>query len=231
MCRVVRFRACAIASAAASTAVLALTSCAQKEKAPSDAAAQVAVIGELRAEVAYLKDRQQIHDAYLRYMRGFDRNDVQLMRSAFWPDVQINYGDQSNTFDEFVVRHLNQHTATLKTWGHLLTNETVDLTGDVAHVETYVTRLSSSKKDSKSMIISGRYIDRLERRNGEWRIAMREFVPHFLTETNTALDAYIKESGWSPSACGMGTWDKRDPSYRRPLDRRANKDIGPACAE
>jgi hypothetical protein len=164
-------------------------------------------------------------------MRGFDRNDVELMRSAFWPDVQINYGKQSNTFDEFVVTHLNQHTATLKAWGHLLTNETVDLAGDVAHVETYVTRLSSSKSDSRSMIISGRYVDRVERRNGEWRIALREFVPHFFTETNTALDAYIKESSWSPSACGMGTWDRRDPSYRRPLDRRMNKDIGPACAE
>lgn len=233
MCRVVRFRACAIASLVASTAVLALTSCAQEEneKATPDAAAQVAMIKQLQTEVAYLKDRQQIRDAYFRYMRGFDRNDVELMRRAFWADVQINYGRQSNTFDEFVVRHLNQHTATLKTWGHLLTNETVDLTGDTAHVETYVTRLSSSKKDSKSMIISGRYIDRLERRNGEWRIAMREFVPHFFTETNTALDAYIKESSWSPSACGMGTWDNRDPSYRRPLDRRASKDIGPACAE
>jgi ketosteroid isomerase-like protein len=231
MYRLVQFRRVVIAGVAVSTVVLALTSCAQKVNASFDVAAQVAVLGELQAEVAYLKDRQQIHDTYLRYMRGFDRNDVELMRSAFWPDVQINYGKQSNTFDEFVVRHLNQHTATLKTWGHLLTNETVDLTGDVAHVETYVTRLSSSKKNGKSMIISGRYVDRVERRNGEWRIAVREFIPHFLTETNTALDAYTKDPGWSQAACGMGTWDKRDPSYQRPLDRRTNTDIGPACAE
>ena len=187
---------------------------------------------KLIADVAYLKDRQQIHDAYLRYMRGFDRNDVDLMRSAFWPDVQINYGAQSNTFDEFVVRHLSQHTSTLSSWGHLLTNETVEIDGDLAHAEAYVTRLSSSAGNEKSMIISGRYIDRFERRKGEWRIAVREFIPFFLTETGTNLDGYIKQADWAPaSPCGMGTWNKLDPSYRRPLDRRMNKDIGPACAE
>ena len=81
------------------------------------------------------------------------------------------------------------------------------------------------------MIISGRYIDRLDRRNGEWRIAVREFVPVFLTETNTGLDFYFKKENWSRSECAMGTWDKHDPSYRRPLARRENKDVGPACAE
>ncbi len=234
MYRVVRFRACAIASLAVTAALFILASCAQdaqeNEETHSDATAQMALIERLQTDVAYLKDRQQIHDVYMRYMRGFDRNDVELMRGAFWPDVQINYGKQSYTFDEFVVRHLHQHIETMKAWGHLLTNQSVDLNGDVAHVEVTVTRLSSSKKDSKSMIISGRYIDRLDRRNGEWRIAMREFVPHFVTETDTALDAYVK-TGWAQSACAMGTWDKHDPSYRRPLTARTDKSIGPACAK
>lgn len=231
MTRVVPFRAGAAAHLAASVSVLALAACTQKENVSPDAALHVAVIKQLENDVAYLKDRQQIHDMYLSYMRGFDRNDVDLMRSAFWPDVQINYGNESNTFDEFVARHLNQHMVTYKAWGHLLTNETVHVQGDVAHVETYVTRLAGSKKDGKSTIISGRYLDRVERRDGEWRIAVREFVPYFLTETDTALDNYIKEDKWSASSCGFGTWDKRDPSYRRPLDRRVNKDIGPACGE
>jgi SnoaL-like domain len=208
-----------------------LASCAQGAKTQSDPTALAAKVAELEAKVAYLSNRQNIHDVYLQYMRGFDRNDVELMRTAFWPDVQINYGTQSNSFDEFVARHLNEHTKDLAHWGHLITNESVDIEGDVAYVETYVTRLSNGKKDRKSMIVMGRYVDRLDRRHGEWRIAMREFIPTFLTQTDTTVDSVFKEGGWSHSACGMGTLDKHDPSYRRPLTARVDKEMGPACAE
>lgn len=212
-----------------------LTGCAQDSKTSSETAALSAEVALLKEQLGYLKDRQQIHDTYLRYMRGFDRNDVELMRSAFWPDVQINYGAQSNTFEEFVTRHLNLHTSQLAVWGHLLTNETVDLDGDVAHVETYVTALWMPK-DEKSFaygkpIVGGRYIDRVERRNGEWRIAMREFVPHFQLQANTDPRAWETYGKTAQSVCARGTWDKRDPSYRRPLTDRTDKAVGPACAE
>jgi len=201
----------------------------------SDMKALAAKVAELEAKLAYLSDRQQIHDVYLRYMRGFDRNDVELLRSAFWPDVQINYGSQSNSFDEFVFRHLNQHTAGLKSWGHLITNETAEITGDVAHVETYVTALWVPKDDKSfangATIVGGRYIDRLDRRNGNWRIAVREFVPHFGTKTDTSFFGSSSKETKPRSDCAMGTWDKHDPSYLRPLKHRLNKEVGPPCAE
>lgn len=202
---------------------------------PFDSVALAARIGELESKVAYLSDRQQIHDLYLRYMRSFDRNDVDLMRSAFWPEAQINYGSQSNTFDEFVTRHLNQHTAELAAWGHLITNETVDIDGDAAHIETYVTALWVPK-DEKSFaygrpIVGGRYIDRVDRRNGEWRIAVREFVPHFQIKADADASVWNDHSRNTKFSCEMGTWDRRDPSYVRPLERRGSNDVGPPCAE
>lgn len=198
----------------------------------ADCKALAAKVAALEAKVAYLSDRQQIHDVYLRYMRGFDRNDVELLKSAFWPDVQINYGSQSNSLDEFIVRHLNLHTKELASWGHLITNETVDIAGDVAHVETYVTALFRPKDDNSSFaggatIAGGRYIDRLDRRNGEWRIAVREFISHFYANTKSVFP----ETTWPRSDCARGTWDRRDPSYLRPLTRRTDKEVGPACAE
>ena len=81
------------------------------------------------------------------------------------------------------------------------------------------------------MFIAGRYVDRLDRRNGEWRIAVREFVPVFLTETTKSVESYIKSDAWLKTNCGWGTWDKHDPSYVRPLKARSNKEVGPACAE
>lgn len=214
-------------AAISTTALVVLAAC-----TPKYTGSDMEVLGrqmqQMEKKIQYLNDRQQIQDVYLRYMRGFDRGDVELMRSAFWPEVQINYAKQSNTFDEFVKRHLEQHLATLITWSHLLTNQTVDIDGDTAHVEITVTRLASRKEDGKSDIISGRYIDRLDRRNGEWRIVVREFIPHFFTETNVSLKV---KPGWAQSGCALGTRDKRDPSYRRPLVARVDKAVGPACAE
>src|SRR5438309_8978325 len=53
----------------------ALASCAQSASTPSDSAALAAKVAELEAKVALLSDREQIHEVYLHYMRGFDRND------------------------------------------------------------------------------------------------------------------------------------------------------------
>jgi hypothetical protein len=153
-------------------------------------------------------------------MRGFDRNDVELMRSAFWPDAQINYRDQVNTFDEFVQRHLVPHTEQLNAWGHLLTNETVEVLGDVAHCETYVTALFVLRPGAKwyefrrderlPLIIAGRYVDRLDRRDGDWRISVREFVGHFASLPE-ALHGTLEPSQLAHA------WDRSDVSYRRPL--------------
>src|ERR1700751_3953406 len=76
---------------------------------PADADTLAAKVAALEVIVSDLRDRQEIHDVYLRYMRGFDRNDRELLASAFWPDVQINYGPESNSLDEFITRHLDRH--------------------------------------------------------------------------------------------------------------------------
>ncbi len=214
---------------------VALTVAADAAPPASDYSALAVRITELEAKVSDLTDRQLIHNVYLRYMRGFDRNDVQLMRSAFWPDCQINYAYQSNTLDEFIKRHLEFHMAKLSSWGHLITNETVDVNGDVAHVETYVTGLFMPKKDEsfgrENTIVAGRYIDRLDRRDGEWRISVREFVPYFKIKADADPEAFDPYINATKSACAMGAWDRRDPSYVRPLKRRSDKEIGPPCGE
>lgn len=132
-------------------------------RSPSDTTTPNTQAEDLKARIVYLEDRDRIHDVYLRYMRGFDRNDVELLRSAFWPDVQINYGAQSNSLNDFLAKHLNRHTGELASWGHLLTNVSIEVSGDVAHVEAYVTGLFNPIKSDFAQgatIIAGRYIDR-----------------------------------------------------------------------
>jgi len=61
---------------------------------------------------------------------------------------------------------------------------------------------------------SGRYIDRLERRKGEWRIALRRAI----VDTVIAGDAsMLRNPAFKDMGYTRGTWDKTDVSYDRPL--------------
>ncbi len=72
-----------------------------------------------------------------RYIRGIDRHDKELARSAFWPDARINMGSEPNGREDYI----NREEAALAAYGshqHHITGQTVDLQGNTAHVETYV---------------------------------------------------------------------------------------------
>jgi hypothetical protein len=58
---------------------------------------------------------------------------------------------------------------------------------------------------------SGRYVDRFERRAGEWRIAARVVVVEALSELGPA-DMSVVDQAFAPSR-----QDRSDPSYERPL--------------
>ena len=56
---------------------------------------------------------------------------------------------------------------------HNLTTHTVDIDGDTAHAETYVIGTMRIRDGKTLSLMGGRYLDRLERRNGQWRIVLR----------------------------------------------------------
>jgi hypothetical protein len=59
---------------------------------------------------------------------------------------------------------------------------------------------------------SGRYIERWERRDGEWKILVREYVEDLALLGDT-VDLC------SSRGC-LGTWDRTDLSYVRPLEHQ-----------
>jgi hypothetical protein len=167
------------------------------------------------AEIRWLLDRQAIRDCLTRYLRGLDRHDALLMASAFWPDAQINYGSTfSGPRDEFI-RWGNAWDA--KRWlahSHNLTNQTVEIDGDTAHVESYIVMLLRAR-DKSVTVAAGRYIDRFERRQSEWRIVVREYI--------VDVRANADGSSFDPATSCLpvcGKWDRGDLSYKRPLSRR-----------
>lgn len=65
-----------------------------------------------------------------------------------------------------------------------------------------------------SRIITGRYIDRLERRNGEWKIALRRSTIDVLIAGDASL---LKAPVLRSQGYIKGMRDKPDLTYQRPL--------------
>ena len=150
-------------------------------------------------EIQEFVDRQAIHQVMMRYCHGVDRCDVEMLKTSFWEDGACLYGGQeSNAMDwsEGTVAALSTMVRTF----HSVSNYLIDLDGDTATSETYCTAYHQLRGEDGSltdMIVGGRYLDRHEKRNGEWRIAYRHYVHDWNTNNPSTehgpgemMDAY-----------------------------------------
>ena len=131
----------------------------------------------MEAAVSALLDRREIEDVILRYCRGIDRLDLELVRSCYWPDATDSHGGFSGTRDEFVA-WVEKLLARFESTSHFVGNLLVELAGDAAVTESYAIAFHRSREPSASLngIIGVRYVDRFEKRGGQWRIARRVCV-------------------------------------------------------
>lgn len=166
------------------------------------------------AAMQRLIDRQSIIDCLLRYSRGLDRGDWELMASAYHDDALDDHGyfvgkgkDLAKWSEAF--RKDNPNIYVVR---HALTNHVIEFEGsDTAHVETYYTNETVLYGDQPKLRTSiGRYVDRFERRSGEWRIAAR-----VCTVEAAGQSDYIPFD--ETSGFARGRRDKNDISYERPL--------------
>jgi hypothetical protein len=74
-----------------------------------------------------------------------------------------------------------------------------------------------SLDENTCKIALGRYIDRLERRNGEWRIKLRRSIVDMVAEGDASWLRSKAVSGFL-----KGVRSEEDPSYQRPI--RLNSD-------
>lgn len=184
---------------------------------------------ELTAFVAEMRDRHEIWQCLLRYSRGVDRFDRDLLLSAYHPDAVDDHGKFVGSPTEFFDWATRQHTHAHLGHTHNLFNHTVDLDGDVAHAETYFMFAGMNKVGRPLVLNGGRYLDRMEKRDGEWRIAYRTVVRDWglmderpdpdaqssYTSTKQHIDATVRDF---MDQCPPARRDRTDPSYARPYE-------------
>ncbi|MDB5396095.1 MAG: hypothetical protein JWM91_3601 [Rhodospirillales bacterium] len=174
-----------------------------------------------------LADRAQITDVMYRWCRAVDRLDVDAIRAVFHPDAIDNHGPFVGGVDALIAWLTDRHRTILFSM-HLVSNILIEFaTTDSALVETYIfatLRYSPEGKAGLAAFTGGvagaegsstdamswaRYIDRFERRGGEWRIARRTVAFESSMMSDVAPGAPTFDPNWA-----IGRRDKDDPIYR-----------------
>nr|WP_087574124.1 nuclear transport factor 2 family protein [Sphingomonas sp. CDS-1] len=124
--------------------------------------------------------RQQIHDCIMRYCRGVDHCDRDLVLSAYHSGATDDHGFFQGSAEEFA-KAATTVGGEYEVVRHIICNEYVEFDEhrtDVAYSETVtVGSLLSRKKEEYWLAVSScRFLDRFEERDGQWKIAAREVV-------------------------------------------------------
>ncbi len=161
--------------------------------------------------------KQEITDLVGRYMRGLDRLDKETLRSTFHDDASTDYGFFQGSADEFVemaCNALQDHLAN----HHMIGQVLIDVEQDIAFGEVYFQAFHRIvvKGEERDLFISGRYIDRYEKRDGVWKIAFRSEVNDW-SRNDPATDNYFRDTPNSLRGARKpdDAWYARDTLRRR----------------
>jgi ketosteroid isomerase-like protein len=147
-------------------------------------------------------DRERLYELVTRYCRAIDRADEELLLSCYHADATQDHGAYKGEIPGLVThlrgRALDPAKGALQ---HVVSNCRFELDGDVAYGETYL-RTVMTDPEGGQLLSFGRYVDRFERREGEWRIAHRQVI----------ID--VPRAGMDTTPFVQGYRDRRDPSYR-----------------
>jgi SnoaL-like domain len=127
-----------------------------------------------------LLDREAIRDVYTRYARGVDRGDARLIASAYHLDAtEDHHGEvySGESIGEVLVSHVLKGMSRTNTH---INNITIALNGDKAGCEAYYMGLHVLKNGGSRLMSAGRSLDRLEKRQGQWRFSYRNILPEMV---------------------------------------------------
>lgn len=126
-----------------------------------------------------LADRQAISDLIHTYCRAVDRLDVPLGHSIWHEDGEADYGaGYYQGPGRGVIDRICEHHRGLKSHSHQVTNILIELDGDRAGSESYVTGTMRLEQDGAARQIGvwARYLDAWEKRGGRWGLLRRMVV-------------------------------------------------------
>jgi hypothetical protein len=166
------------------------------------------------ADIYEYLDREAIRDLLYRYSHAIDRCDAELLRSVYWPEAIDDHGIWVGKRDEYVAWVIPTLEGMLSVSQHFMGNILIRIDGNTAIVETYFQafhRCETAGKPAEDMVQGGRYIDRMEKRGKEWRIAHRLVSFDYFREYPDS--GHWTEAKFMPAPRINGTRNPTDPTY------------------
>lgn len=145
----------------------------------------------MEAAVQALIDKEAIRDCIARLARGEDRRQPEVLSACFWPDSTFDYAMYKGSFPEYLA-WVTPGAEAITNTQHTLGQTVIDLDGSTARAETYV--ISYHRVDmgegvgERDTCIGGRYLDRMEKRDGKWAIAHRTMLYDWYQDWGQAAD-------------------------------------------
>lgn len=179
---------------------------------------------EQASELQQLLDERAVFACLRRIARGMDRFDRGLFLSGFHSDALNEAGVMLSGPEQSFDAGMQMHEQAQKSTLHYLLNHNCDIDGDTAHTETYFIFVAHNRDDT-NFATGGRYVDRLERRDGAWKVAFRHTI---LEWSGSIPHGTIPLFGDAPDAAANGAASRStdDPSYRRPFVNRRQAGAG-----
>jgi hypothetical protein len=163
----------------------------------------------LERRLLELLDERDIRDVLVRYCRGVDRCDQELLESCFHPDAQDDHGNwicSGRDVPEQIIRLVGPGDASAM---HFLGNVRIEVEGDTAYAESYLLAFRTLRREERSHVRTRalRFVDRFQRRGGEWRIAERVVADEW-----NRIDEVVEEMQDS-RVFRYGSKSREDPVY------------------
>ena len=156
-----------------------------------------------------LLDEHDIHQVLRRYCRGVDRCDAGLITSCYHPDAIDDHGNWLTTGRDAHGAILQRVKPGPDAAMHFLGNVLIEVEGDTAFAESYLLAFRTSSKEERSYTRTRavRFIDRFERRDGEWRISERVVADDW-----NRIDEIVEKMA-DTDRFRYGAKDETDPVY------------------
>lgn len=125
-----------------------------------------------------LLDHFDIREVIESYVHACDRGDRDATADVYHRDSWDHHGPMQCDGHQFATLNTEAVMTQWLSCNHLLGQSRIKVTGDVAGAETLFFASLTRDDDGTTMLdqMLGRYIDRFERRDGQWRIKERRTI-------------------------------------------------------
>ena len=157
-----------------------------------------------------LAHREAIREVLATHSRGLDRNESGLLKSAYWPEAEVDYGSFKGAAHQFADLVGPALAGAYELTQHLLGQTSIALDRDRAVTETYVYARHLLQGAEEELAFAGRYLDQLELRKGRWKIMRRQVVMDWSLRHRVQDERYGDAFG----PLSKGASDREDPSHQ-----------------